>query len=132
VLAESILKLKNTKVVALGAKGDGNLLDNTRIIDITGCTSIKTLAAVITRCGVVIGGDTGPVHLASALGVPAVAIFGGSDINETAPVNGKIKLISKHLSCSPCRTRPSCRNYPCLTGIKPEEVYKTIEEILEI
>ena len=128
-LAAMIQKNNYVKIVALGAAGDGEKLNNPEIIDLTGRTSILTLAAVLSMSGAAVGGDTGPVHLAAALGVPTVAIFGGSDIGETAPINPGVTLISKHLECSPCRTRPSCKDYPCLTGIKPEEVFDAILKI---
>ena len=131
-LAQILLKIHQVKIVALGAEGDGKYLFNHGIADLCGRTSIKMLAAIMGMAKAVIGGDTGPVHMAAAMGIPTMAIFGGSDISETAPVNGNVKLISKRLDCSPCRGRPSCKDYPCLTGIKPEEVMKTLEEILKI
>jgi ADP-heptose:LPS heptosyltransferase len=80
----------------------------------------------------VIGGDTGPVHLSSALGVPTIAIFGGSDINETSPVSKNSRVIARDIDCSPCRGRPSCEDYPCLTSIKPEEVFGVVGDIIKI
>ncbi len=131
-LAENILRIRKLKIVALGAEGDCRYLFNPGVVDMCGRTSIKTLAGVMGLSKAVIGGDTGPVHLAAALGIPTAVIFGGSDINETAPVSASAKLISKRLDCSPCRGRPTCKGYPCLAGIKPEEVMKVLTEQLKI
>jgi lipopolysaccharide heptosyltransferase II len=131
-LAGLLGKKYKIKAVALGAKGDGKQLENPKITDLTGRTSLKTLAAVLSRCEVVIGGDTGPVHLAAALGIASIAIFGGSDIIETSPISKNAVVISRNLNCSPCRGKPNCVNYPCLTSIKPQEVFETVEKILKI
>jgi len=129
-LAADILNTRKVKIAALGGERDCRLLRNPGIKDLCGRTSIKTLAAVLALSKAVIGGDTGPVHLAAALGVPVVAIFGGSDIEETAPHAGNVKLVSKRLDCSPCRGRPICNDYHCLTAISPEEVLTALNELL--
>lgn len=131
-LAEAVFKRYGAKIVALGTEGDGNKLSNPEIIDISGRTSIQMLAAILASSRAVIGGDTGPVHLAAALGSPVVAIFGGSDINETAPLGSKVRVVSKYMNCSPCRGKPVCKDIRCLTDIKPEEVLKKLNEILVI
>ena len=124
------MKRRDVKIVALGASGDGKELNNPEIIDITGRTSISALAAVLLRCSLVIGGDTGPTHLAAALGVPTIMIFGGSDAGETAPVSPSAIIVSKRQNCSPCRSKPSCSDYPCLTGITPDEIFAEVRKLL--
>lgn len=131
-LAGLILSKARFRIIALGAKGDGKGLLNPEITDLCGRTSIKTLAAVLARCSAVVGGDTGPVHLSSALGVPTVAVFGGSDVNETSPVSANAKVLARDLSCSPCRGRPTCDNYACLASIKPAEVYDALKAMLNL
>lgn len=101
------------------------------IADLGGMLTLPQLAAVLSRCRVVIGGDTGPMHLAAALGVPVVVLFGGSDVSETAPVSPAATILRKEFPCSPCRGRTPCltraarkkqdRRYPCLDAISPAE-----------
>ena len=129
-LARMVMKRRDVKIVALGASGDGKELNNPEIIDITGRTSISALAAVLLRCSLVVGGDTGPTHIAAALGVPTIMIFGGSDAGETAPVSPSAIIVSKRQNCSPCRSKPSCRDYPCLTGITPDEIFAEVRKLL--
>jgi lipopolysaccharide heptosyltransferase II len=128
---ELAAKLQNKKIMVLGAEGDGKLLKNEKIIDLSGKTNIKVLAAILSLSKAVVGGDTGPLHLSAALGVPSVMIFGGSDVDETSPVSPVVKVISRRLPCSPCRGKPSCEDHQCLTGIKPEEVMSALDEILK-
>jgi len=63
-LAGMVINKYKIKIAAFGARGDGRKLDNPEITDLTGRTSLTTLAASLKRCKAVIGGDTGPVHLA--------------------------------------------------------------------
>src|SRR3989339_384262 len=114
---------KNFVFVVLGSKGDSIKYNDPRVVDLCGKTTISELAAVLQLCRGVLGPDTGPVHLASALGISVAVIFGGSDVNETAPINGNPLIIRKDFPCSPCRSRPSCRDYKCLAEIKPQEVF---------
>lgn len=115
-------------VVIFGGKQDKWNVQGGNEIDLCGKTSITELAGALKRCSVVVGGDTGPVHLAAAMDVPTVVIFGGSDIRETAPVSAKTTLVTNNALCSPCRTRPTCADYDCLKSIKPDEVYKAAEK----
>jgi heptosyltransferase-2 len=86
------------------------------------------MAALLEKCEFVVGGDTGPVHLAAALDVRVAVIFGGSDINETAPISKKTVLLSKNYECAPCRGRPDCSDYPCLKDIKVSEVFEVVKK----
>lgn len=115
---------KNRRVIILGNKNTFGLYSGMGVMDFSGRTTLKNLAALLKKCSVVIGLDTGPVHLAAAMEVPTIALFGGSDINETAPVSKNAVIIKKDFKCSPCRGRMSCRDADCLRAISPEEVFE--------
>lgn len=119
-------------VIILGGENDSNNLKHPSVKNLCGKTSMGQLAAILKRCSVVIGGDTGPVHLAAALGVPVIAIFGGSDVKETAPLTPDTIILTKNYPCSPCRSRPKCSDYPCLKAIKPEEVFAALCRIMKV
>lgn len=111
------------------------------IVDMGGMLTLHQLAAVLARCRVVVGGDTGPVHLAAALGVPVVVLFGGSDVSETAPVSPAATILKKEFSCSPCRGKTPCltrasrkkqdRQYPCLDAITPSEAADAVTKWIQ-
>ena len=122
-------RYKGIRITAFGSRGNAGLLQHPQVIDLCGHLSIVQLAAAFKRCRAVIGGDTGPVHLAAALNVPVVMLFGGSDMRETAPVSGKAVVLSKNMPCSPCRSHPRCVDFPCLGNITPQEVFEKIEGI---
>jgi heptosyltransferase-2 len=84
--------------VVLDAAGDAG-------IDAVGQTSVKQMAALIERCGVFIGNDSGPMHVAAALDVPVLAFFGPGTPAKTAPYMPPERFIAltNNFHCSPCR-----------------------------
>jgi lipopolysaccharide heptosyltransferase I len=90
--------------------------------------SILELAAIYERCAAVLGCDTGPVHLAAALGVPVVGLYGPKDPRVYAPWAGAgpADTIWKQVHCSPCTLR-WCGNVICMDSIGPGEVTAAVE-----
>ncbi len=100
-------------------------------INLVGQTEVKTLAAVLKRCDLLISGDSGPMHLATAVGTPCVALFGSTDPAVTGPFDDLSEAIYKDLSCSPCGNHPTCNGrYDCLREITPEEVVLATRRLL--
>ncbi len=93
-------------------------------------TSIKQLIELIRRADLYVGGDTGPLHIASTLCIPTVAIFGPKDPMLYGPYNENSLIISKKLPCSPCKHR-TCSDPECLTTILPEEVFQAVSQLMD-
>ncbi len=93
-------------------------------------TTIKQLIELMRRANLYIGGDTGPLHIASTLCIPTVAIFGPKDPILYGPYNENAAIISKELPCSPCRNR-TCSDPECLTTILPEEVFQAVNQLMD-
>ncbi len=93
-------------------------------------TSLKQLAALIESSLVFIGGDTGPMHMASLLGTPVVTIFGPSDpvINEPARFT-PFRIVRAGVDCSPCRKK-DCDHLRCLTAVTVDQVMTSTEDLL--
>ncbi len=80
-----------------------------RGLDLGGRTSLPVLAAGLSQCDLVITNDSGPMHLAAAVGTPIVAIFGSSDPSRTGPLSERVRLVRQPpLPCAPCG-RNRCR-----------------------
>ena len=101
-------------------------------------STMTQAAALITRCRLMVSGDTGLMHVAGAVDVPVVAIFGPTNIDWVYPYRSTYRLVSKNLPCSPCfyySTRPlSCDLYGdfrCIKDITVEEVLAEVRQILE-
>lgn len=84
---------------ALGAAGPGSA------VDLSGRLDLPALAALFARCAVVVAADTGPLHLASAVGARTVALFGAADPARTGPVGQGHRVVRLDLDCVPCRAR---------------------------
>lgn len=104
------------EIAVLGAQKDYGKFNSGKIKDICGKTGLKELAAVLSKASLAIGADTGPMHLACALNVPSVFIFGDSDIGETAPYTGRFSLIINK------------ENRKDINKISPEEVFSEAEK----
>jgi heptosyltransferase-2 len=91
-------------------------------IDLTGKTAISDLAALLSRCHLFIGNDSGAMHVAAAVGLPIVAIFGPTDPFGTAPVTPRCSIVQQKPYCSPCFLRRCPTDHRCMTAISPEMV----------
>jgi heptosyltransferase-1 len=126
LLTQIFVARPNAKVLMLGGKGDFYIFSGKGSIALCGKTSLLQLFGSLKKCTVVVGPDTGPIHLAAALNVPVVVLFGGSDVHETAPMVEKISILKKEYPCSPCRGHTTCVGYPCLRDITPQEVMEAL------
>lgn len=93
-------------------------------------TSLKQLAGIYQHCHLYIGGDTGPMHIASLMGVPVVGIYGPTDPVLYAPYDGTPSVqVRKDLPCSPCRDR-NCQKLDCLKAVGHEDVLRAAKDLL--
>jgi ADP-heptose:LPS heptosyltransferase len=92
--------------------------------------SLTQLGEVYRHCDLYIGGDTGPMHIASFMGIPAVVIYGPTDPIENEPIGNHIK-VRKEVGCNPCHEY-SCKELFCLKAISADEVFEATKEILRL
>jgi heptosyltransferase-1 len=92
--------------------------------------SLTQLGEVYRNCDLYIGGDTGPMHIASLMGIPAVVIYGPTDPIENEPFGNHIK-VRKEVGCNPCHEY-SCKRLVCIKAISADEVFKATKEILGV
>ncbi len=96
---------------------------------------LRELAALIQRCTLYIGNDTGPMHIAAAVGTRVIAIFGSTSARRSGPYGSRHVVISKAIGCSPCHPgrRPGgCKRGKCLAmeAISIGQVSQVVERIL--
>jgi ADP-heptose:LPS heptosyltransferase len=142
-VASRLAREQNATIVLTGTAQDRPLVDAVRdslagspVIDVAGRVDLMTLAAILDRLDVYITGDTGPMHLAAAVGTPVVAIFGPSDPVRYAPQATGHRIVAIDLPCSPCnriRLPPArCVGHTpdCLAGIDADRVYRAALDAL--
>lgn len=100
-------------------------------INLVGRTSLKQLAQVILGSKIMIGGDTGPVHLAAGLKVPTVMLMGPTDANRNGPYGQQQNAIEVDRACKYCWKRACPKGIDCLAAITVEVVEKKIEEVMQ-
>jgi heptosyltransferase-2 len=91
-------------------------------IDLTGKTAIAGLPALLSQCHLFLGNDSGAMHVAAAVGLPVVAVFGPTDPHGTAPVTPRCNIVQEKTYCSPCFLRRCPTDHRCMTKISPEMV----------
>lgn len=98
-------------------------------LNLIGKTSVRQLMAVLSLCRLIITNDSGPMHVAAALGTPIVALFGSTDHTTTSPLAGNFRVVRKDTPCAPCLKRTCPTDHACMEAITVEDVLKAVREI---
>ncbi len=125
-------KYSSIRCLLMGGQGEevlGREIANrmgSKPIVLSGQTSIRELMSILKRCAVLVTNDTGPMHMAQALGVPVVAIFGPTDPETTCPSGLNQSLICAHVRCAPCLLRACPIDHRCMKGISTDQVMTAV------
>jgi len=135
-LADTIKEELGAGVVFTGSEGDKAVIEDirlgmkTRALNLAGKTTLRELAYLYQKCAAVICTDTGPMHIAAAVGSPVVvALFGPTSPLRTGPYGAKHRVIRAGLECSPC-FRKRCDDMSCMKKITVEMVFDTVKEVI--
>lgn len=102
-----------------------------RVFNLAGGTTLRQLMALIHRCDLFLTNDSGPMHMAYALDVSVIALFGSTSPKATGPLN-QSKVIYRNEECSPCYKRECPIDFRCMRSIHVEEVYQQVKEHLKL
>lgn len=102
-----------------------------RIAVLNGRTSLETLIGVISESTLVLTNDSGPMHIAAALGVPTVAVFGPTDDVATGPYGLRTRIVRQPVDCSPCMLRDCPIDHRCMTRVSAAAVASAARELLK-
>lgn len=100
------------------------------VVSMAGRTRLAELAALMKACSAVLSNDSGPMHVAAAVGAPLVVLFGPTSYENTAPM-GPHTLIHKRVVCSPCLLRHCPIDHKCMKQISVGEVVAAVEKKLK-
>jgi heptosyltransferase-2 len=95
---------------------------------LAGETSLRQLMALLAQCRLVVSNDSGPMHLAAALGLPLIALFGSTDERATGPLGPRARVVQHHVPCSPCGLRQCPIDFRCMIGLTVDQVYRAALE----
>ena len=104
----------------------------TKAVDLTGQTPVGLLPSLLRQAAALITNDSGPMHIAAAVGTPVVALFGPTDPRKTGPYGKGHSVLSHPVECSPCFRRDCTRQVrlECLLEVEPNQVVQAVREVL--
>ena len=124
-------------VLVLGSEGDRESCRavssamRRRPLDLCGRTGLGRAVALIASCDLFLTNDSGLMHVASALDVPTVAVFGSTDPTATGPLGPRSRVVRNPVPCAPC-LRPLCpEDYRCLRGVSVDDVWREMQGLME-
>jgi len=131
-LAKELIKIYGVKIIITGSKEEKKLTEEVKemieekgVFDFGGKTNLRELAAIYELSDLVVSNDTGSMHLACAVGVPIVAIFGPSNPYRYGPIGVKNFVVHSDIECFPCKKEAKCKiNFECIKRISVEDVLK--------
>ncbi len=134
-LADMLIDRYDMKIVFTGGIKDYSTIQairskmKGRAINFAGETTLTELAALYEKAALMISTDTGPMHLAAAVGTPVVALFGPTAPWRTGPYGTGHRIVRAELECSPCFKR-HCETTDCMYQISMDEVLNGVQMVL--
>lgn len=134
-ISEMINKWLGAQVIIFGSQNDKPMAqkilqgEQKTGYDFTGQTTLAEAMALLAQCRLVVVNDSGLMHVAAALQVPLIAIFGSTDPSYTGPLGEHCRVIWKALPCSPCFKKKCPKNMECMEAISVEEVFQEVEKL---
>jgi ADP-heptose:LPS heptosyltransferase len=140
-VADRVQRQSGCRVVLVGSPSELPLVEQvrggmeTQPIVVAGRTTLTELAALLGRCPLFLGGDSGPLHLASALGVPSVSVYGATDPATNGPLGARARVVRAGEACSPCydlNSPAECRrgDILCMHSVTTDQLWPVVMEML--
>lgn len=136
-VADHLMERFPAQVVLFGSAVDKEAISavakNARheLIDLSGRTSLKAAIGLIAQCRLFISNDSGLMHVAGALDIPTIAIFGSTNPVTTSPVGSHTAVIHKDVPCSPCLKVSCPTDFRCMDLISTEDICRSAEGMLQ-
>ena len=136
-LIQRLQRERSSRVILVGGPGDREVTNSIiqvspNCLDATDL-SFGDMASVFRRCNLFIGNDSAPHHIAKAIGIPSIGIFGPTDPHQWAPLGQNSSVAIKPIECHPCfidETFPKCSHVRCLTSVTVDDVLKQLKSLL--
>jgi len=136
-VADRLIRDDGASILLFGSAGDKQAAESVvrqtsvPVADIAGQTDLREAIAVMARCDLFISNDSGLMHLAAALGIPTVAIFGSTNPATTGPVGKRSVVVRREVDCSPCLKTDCPTDFRCMEGISADDVLAAARNLLQ-
>jgi heptosyltransferase-2 len=135
--AGALATARGASIALFGSKSERELCEEVarrlkghQVANYAGQTTLAQFIDLASGCEVFLTNDSGSMHIASALGVPTVAIFGATDDTTTGPTGSNARVVRQAVECSPCLLRECPIDHRCMTGVSAERVVKEALQLL--
>ncbi len=139
-LGDMIARDYNAKLIIVGGPGEVPVANEVassmerKPIILAGKTTLRQTAAVMEKCRLFISNDTGPMHVAAAVGVPVIGIFGPTSPLKHGPYGDNCFVVQSDLPCRPCHEphnpKPECESLDCLKAITVDMLMDNVSRVL--
>jgi len=136
LVADRLIDTFEAQVMLFGSHADMESITHVQqhakhpLCSLAGKTNLREAMALMTRCRLFISNDSGMMHLAGAMGIPVVAIFGSTNPKTTSPPGHHNIIIHEDVACSPC-LKPVCpTDFRCMDLIRTDDVYEAAKRLL--
>ena len=131
-LADRLIDETNAQIVLVGSAAELDYAEavvsrmtKKAVVNLAGKTSMSELIGLLADCDLLVSNDTGPAHIAAALGRPTLTIFGPTNELETAPTGPRAEMVrAEGIECARCMLRDCPIDHRCMTRISPNEVFE--------
>lgn len=136
-LADLVIENLKAKVLLVGSAAEIDVSSEVRAkmrhepVSLTGETNLDQLVGVLNRVDLLITNDTGPAHIASALGRPTLVIFGPTNPLTTRPFSDAAQIVRQPPDCAPCMLRDCPIDHRCMTAITPTAVFERATQMVK-
>ncbi len=137
--AETASKLSSdldADVAVFGSQAEGELCElvahqvGSRAYNLAGRTTLAEFIDLAATCSLYLTNDSGPMHVATALGVPTIAVFGATDEHATGPSGSWARVVRQPVDCSPCLLRECPIDHRCMTRVDTARVVEIARAVL--
>jgi len=139
--AVAIARERGAQVAVFGSKEESAICETVRqeiafaglaCHNFAGATSLAEFIEIAGACQLFLTNDSGAMHIASALGVPTVVVFGATDDEATGPTGSWSRVVRHSVECSPCLLRECPIDHRCMTGVPASQVIAAVQGLVEI
>jgi len=139
-VAEALAEKYKARIIIIADKENSQLAERVaggmkhEPLNLSGKTTVGELAALLSKCALFISNDSGPVHIACAVGTPVISIFGRKDPGLSpkrwGPTGARSVVFHKDVGCNPCLAHNCDKGFKCLSAITTDEVLRAAEGLL--
>ncbi len=126
--AALLAKRNGSSVAVFGSAAERDLCEQIAAVcggeNLAGATSLREFIDMTAACALFLSNDSGAMHIASALGVPSVTVFGPTDETATGPSGAAARIVREPVECAPCKLRECPIDHRCMTRVTVEEVVR--------